>query len=710
MQVLLDEIREQYLKHPLLSNVDVFKNVQTQQIKIETEYLTSDPLDDHYIKTAATLTVNGQTVSSDLNMTTVHDSIMIHKYSPSGKIRATVKIGAEGASLEIFKNGTLWYRKPVPPTTHIMPVKSWIYMTDLMHFSEDESRFMYMAEDPVPMINVYKLKDIGVTRFKYRDSIGDRASMHPNPTIFIFDMNKKELFRVHKPAETSQRRIVYMHPQFADAKGESIICTAINMIGVSDQTFFTNYPKQLTYIKGLTCDAAIKGPLGNKLWVATPTPVVRENLIEEVAFFPKLSPDYKTVSYYFNEKCHGPSLNSCGLRLMNLETFATETIVAEQEEDDPIFSGIQGFHLTLSKYCWLNNDTIVFNAAHHQSYHVYQVSISKKAVSRVVQGTKFLPSESDLFLAKLDEDLFLGKRDCLYKNGLLFVMKRNPDGSFAELFSQQLEDYKEFEIFDETITVGGIEGGFAGRARPGEDLSKRPVIVVIHGGPHGIWHSYHTPMIWHHLKNNHCILNINYTGSTGRGNKFARNLCGNAGEIEIQEVKNFIDHCIKEGKFDPSQVKVSSGSYGGFMTLTLLKKYPDLIASASIFNPVTNGFSMWLGSTVHKWLGAEFLGHVDKPYKFSERLSDEEALIVKQKSPMFAEYSFKGELLLFLGLKDDVVPPLSTRHLFKMMRAAKLKVQLYEYPEEEHMILGVGPNFDYTIKTCMLFAKKHPFN
>jgi acylaminoacyl-peptidase len=705
-------VREQYLRHPLLSSIDAFKHAQTNTYRVEAEYLTSDPLDDTYIKTVAPLTVDPTKgfLSTDSNLVTLHDSVSIQKYSPSGNIKATVKMGAEGATIEIFKNGVLWYRKPVPPTAHLMPVKSWVFMTDHMHFSEDESRFMYMAEDPAPMINVYKLKDIGVTRFKYRDSIGDRLTHHPNPTIFIFDMGKRELFRVNKPLESSKQRIIYMHPQFADAQGNSIICTAINMIGVSDQTFFFNYPKQLTYITGLTVEKSIKGQTGNKLWWVTPTPLNRGEIQEEVAFFPKMSPDFKRVSYFFNQKCQGPSLNSCGLRVMNLEGFSTETILEEVEEDGPVFTGIQGFHLTLGRYNWLNSDTILLNSAHHQSYHIYEIKVSSKAVSRVIQGFKFLPSESDLFLTKLDNNLFLGKRDCFYKNGVLFVARKNEDGTYTELGCEQLGDLKEFEMFDEVITVNGIEGTFFGRSKEGEEVKKRPVILLIHGGPHGIWHTYHTPMLYHHVKNNHAVLNINYTGSTGRGNKFARNLCGKAGDIEINEVKNFVDHMIKEGKIDPAQIKVSSGSYGGFIALTLLQRYPDLIKCASIFNPVSNGFSMWLGSSVYKWLDAEFLNESERPYKFTYNLTEEESLLVKEKSPMFGDYNFKAEVLFFLGLKDDVVPPLSTRHLFKKLRSTKHRVQLYEYPDEEHMILMIGPNFDYTIKTCLLFDKKHPFN
>ena len=178
---------------------------------------------------------------------------------------------------------------------------------------------------------------------------------------------------------------------------------------------------------------------------------------------------------------------------------------------------------------------------------------------------------------------------------------------------------------DETIDVNGIEATFLGRQIEGGDVIKRPLILLVHGGPHGIWHNYHTPMLWHQLKNMHAVHNINYIGSSGRGAKFAKKLCGNAREIIIKVVKDFIETFVSEGKDNESQIKVSSGSFGGFMALSMMRKYPDLFKSASIFNPITNGFSMWLGSSATTWLDAEFLGEMDRPQSFSHGLLTEES-------------------------------------------------------------------------------------
>ena len=712
LEPILYEVRENYTRHPMLINVDTFKQPGSGRYKVEAHYLTADPLDDAYIKSNDAWTVDTDgSFTRDGTTTIEHDAVMVQKYSPSGKYKATLKMTAEGALIEIFKNGILWYRKPVPATTHLTPVKSSVFMTELMIFSEDETRFMYMADDPEPMVNVYKLKEQGLKKHKYKDSLGERLSTHHHPSIFIFDLKEKQIIKVEKPQETSQSRVIYLQPQFADKSGNSIICVSLNMVGATEQLCFMNYKKGLVFIKDLEMSKSVEGLLGLKLWLSKPiTFESREGIQEEVAFFPRMSPDFKQVSYFFNLKCPLPALSICGLRVMDIETYKTETIVDEQEEDGVEFAGIDGFHISLCKYAWINNENIVVSSAHHQTFHMYEINVPTKTVTKINKTPKYLKSEATFFLAKLDDDLILAKRDCLYRNYMLFALKRNSDGSYTEIGGMEFEEEdKEFEYFEETLEINGIEATFYGQITDEAPMKERPLVLHLHGGPHAISMNIRHPLLHLIAKNGGTVLNINYTGSSGRGAKFSRDLCGRSLDIEVEEVKTFIDKLIKEENCDPAQIKVFTGSYGGYITLGLLNKYPDLISQASIFNPVVNAFSMNVGSNANKYIYSTMLGETEGDFQYNRHLTDAECLTLMQKSPVFSDYKFKAQVVFFTGLKDDVVPPLSTRSLFKRLRALGLQVQLYEYPNEEHLIMMVGPNFDFSVKTAILFAGLLPF-
>jgi acylaminoacyl-peptidase len=709
LEPFLYELRDNYISNPILFNIDCFK-AEEDKVRIESQWIAAEPLDDTYIKTSSyssfNLTTN--TFTNENGFGIEHDTVMLQRYSPSGCMKAVVRMTTEGAIIELYQFGILKIRKPVPPTTHLTPVRSPVLMTDGIIWSQDESRFMYMADDPIPLISVFKLKELGLTRFKYRDSLGDKLSSHSNPTIFIFDLDGMEVIRVHKPTETAQKRIIYMQPAFADESGKSIICCSMNMVEVSDQSYFFNSPKDLQLITELEKDKAIAGPLGGKLWIVKPDPLTREGVKEEVAFFPKPSPDFKRISYMYCEKNPVAALNSCGLRVLEIEGRKTETIVLDTSEDGPEFAGINGGHTSLAKYNWIDNERVLFSSGHHQAMHVFEVSITDKKVKRTSTKTVYSPSESTYFLSTIAPGVFVGKRDTLYRNGLLYVAKRQEDGSYEEYELPNNGIESEGNYFEEQLVCDGIEATFYGK-KSKSPLETKPMILYIHGGPHNIWPNVFNPFLAFCVKYTHTVLNINYSGTPGRGTKFTEELIGKAGTIEIDQIYNFVQKMIADKKCDPAQIKVLSGSYGGLITLNLLKRYPDLLKAASLFNPVSNNFSMWVGSTVKDWVQSEILGHKDIHRTFADKISDEDAKIMKEKSPVFGDYKFSTELLLFTGSKDDVVPHHGCRYLYKKLRALNLKVQLFEYPTEEHLIMTIGPNFDYCIKTALLFFGKFPF-
>ena len=709
MESLLFELRDSYINNPTLFTVDFYAPDGGSRIKVECQRLTADPQDDAYIKSnsQATLDVDQRTFFDDRSVAIEHDLVLLSKYSPSGALKVIMKMTAEGALLELYRHGVLATRKTIPPTTHLTPIRSHVFGSDFVTFSKDETRFMYLADDPAPLISVYKLKELGVNRFKYRDSMGDRMSSHTNATIFVYDIASNEVVRVHKPLESEKSRLVYIQPQFADPAGQSIVCVAIDMVNVRDQSYFMNHPKQLQLFKDLTLEKAVAGPLGGKLW-AVKNALHREGVAEEIAFFPKVSQDFSKVAYLFNTKTPAAALNYCGLRVWDAGTNETKTLITDEfEAEVDGFAGISGVHLNLHGYNWINDCTIGFNSSYRNTVHLYEVDLGSAAVRRINVAARYLQSEAVYYVATVRPNVFLCKRDCLYKNGLLSAFFRNADGSYAEVeLANQVK--KDDRFFEETITHDGAEAVFYGLASK-VPLQKRPMILHIHGGPHSAWPNIYNPLIAFALKNHHTILNINYIGSIGRGVKFAKALLGKVGELEIDQIHGFVQHMITSEKCDPAAIKIMSGSFGGFVTLNLLQRYPDLIKSASIFNPISNIFSMWLGSNVIDWVQSEIFGDNENHQKLTARLSDEETLVLRNKSPIFQDFKFSTELLIFNGLKDDVVPPISTRFLFKKFRAHGLKTHLFEYPTEEHLILSISPNFDLCVKTALLFAGQYKF-
>jgi dipeptidyl aminopeptidase/acylaminoacyl peptidase len=101
------------------------------------------------------------------------------------------------------------------------------------------------------------------------------------------------------------------------------------------------------------------------------------------------------------------------------------------------------------------------------------------------------------------------------------------------------------------------------------DGAPGPLLLDIHGGPHGFFGS-NFPLGTLYWLVAACrgwtVLAINPTGSTSYGRDFAHRLVGQWGEHDLPEQMAAVDALVAEGIADPERLAVTGYSYGGYMT------------------------------------------------------------------------------------------------------------------------------------------------
>lgn len=102
--------------------------------------------------------------------------------------------------------------------------------------------------------------------------------------------------------------------------------------------------------------------------------------------------------------------------------------------------------------------------------------------------------------------------------------------------------------------------------------SKQPLIVLLHGGPHNIFHACFNLDILFYLKHEFIVLVPNYHGSIGYGDDYLHSLCGHIEEVELNDVMEAVTTLRIEysNEIDFDRVFIMGSSYGGFIGLNLL--------------------------------------------------------------------------------------------------------------------------------------------
>lgn len=231
----------------------------------------------------------------------------------------------------------------------------------------------------------------------------------------------------------------------------------------------------------------------------------------------------------------------------------------------------------------------------------------------------------------------------------------------------------------------------------------RPVVYYVHGGPQSqerpdfAWFSM--PLIQFLTLNGFAVFVPNVRGSTGYGLNYTKQVDKDwGGRDRLDHVYAMQEVLPQDERLDTSRAGVVGRSYGGYMTLTLAARHPELWSAAvDMFGPydlVT--FSQRIPET---W----------KPY-FSLVLGDpevaEERDFLIERSPRTYIDDITCPLLVIQGKNDPRVVEQESRDLVEHLRSEGKEVDYLMFEDEGHDVL----KFDNRV-TCYNaiteFFRKH---
>ncbi len=206
-----------------------------------------------------------------------------------------------------------------------------------------------------------------------------------------------------------------------------------------------------------------------------------------------------------------------------------------------------------------------------------------------------------------------------------------------------------------------------------------PLIVVPHGGPWARDAFGYDAMAQFFANRGYAVLQPNFRGSTGYGEKFLNAANNEWGGKMQDDITRGVEHLVKEGIADQKRVAILGGSYGGYATLAGVAFTPDVYAAAvSIVGP--SNLLTLLESIPPYWEAGRKMFHV----RMGDPTTPEGKKQLERQSPLFSAAKIKTPLLVVQGANDPRVKKAESDQIVVALRDRGFPVEYIVAPDEGH--------------------------
>lgn len=209
-----------------------------------------------------------------------------------------------------------------------------------------------------------------------------------------------------------------------------------------------------------------------------------------------------------------------------------------------------------------------------------------------------------------------------------------------------------------------------------DSTRKYPVVVYVYGGPHAqmvtnSWLGGGDMWFYFMAQQGYIVFTLDNRGSMNRGFDFESIIHRNLGKYEMEDQIAGVNYLKQQKYVDAGRLGVFGWSFGGFMSVSLMTKTPDIFKVGVAGGPVID------------WRMYEIMyteRYMDMPQENAEGYNNANTLNYIK--------NLKGKLLLIHGTNDNVVLWQHTLTYLKKSVEDGVLVDYFVYPGHEHNVLG----------------------
>ncbi len=265
------------------------------------------------------------------------------------------------------------------------------------------------------------------------------------------------------------------------------------------------------------------------------------------------------------------------------------------------------------------------------------------------------------------------------------VFASAPDGSGLRQISHANADLlAEVAISDPdtfvTTTSDGTELDTWLLKPPGfNETSRYPLILQIHGGPHGMYgHTfYHEFQVL--AAQGYLILYCNPRGSTGSGQEFVNAAAGDWGGVDYRDLMEVVDQACERPYVDSSRLGVTGGSYGGYMTNWMITQTDRFKAAVTMRSTCNRHNLTGTSDMVWSYASWEFGGS-----------SYERTEFYLERSPLTYIQNVNTPVLIMHSENDYRCPIEQGEQFFVALKLHGKETVFVRFPNESHGLSRSG--------------------
>jgi dipeptidyl aminopeptidase/acylaminoacyl peptidase len=208
---------------------------------------------------------------------------------------------------------------------------------------------------------------------------------------------------------------------------------------------------------------------------------------------------------------------------------------------------------------------------------------------------------------------------------------------------------------------------------PGFNASRKyPLLMEIHGGPHGMYNVAFNPMFQNFAANGYVVIYTNPRGSTGYGSAFGNAIENAYPSVDYDDLMAGVDAVIAKGFVDTTRMYVGGCSGGGVLSSWVIG-HTNRFAAAAVRCPVINWMSM--------------AGQTDIPlftYNFFAKPFWEDPSAWLKYSPLMYVGNVTTPTLVMTGELDMRTPIAQSEEYYSALKMRGVPSALLRFEGENH--------------------------